>query len=55
MSGAATWGNILALDNNGCEWTFIWQYHKHASTAYMIEMVAAYDTSKAKMQCIDGV
>ena len=33
--------NILALDNNGCEWTFIWHLPKTCEQRLRDEMAAA--------------
>ena len=44
--------NALALDNNGCDWTFIWHLPKACARRLRDEMDAAFET-KAKKQRID--
>ena len=48
-------GNSLALNNNGCERTFIevWKMDTASETRLCDEMAAAYETPKAKKQRID--
>ena len=59
--------NIIALDNTGCEWTFIWHFPKSCEQRLRDEMDAAPEKSAASkesaasdafvesMQCDDEV
>ena len=40
--------NALALDNNGCDWTFIWHLPKAWERRLRDEMAAASETRKEK-------